>query len=220
MAITAQQVKELREKTNAGMMECKAALQEADGDFEKAVLVLRKKGLVAAARRADRIAAEGVVVAYIHPGSKIGVLVELSCETDFVARGAEFQELAKDVAMHIAAMDPKYIRQEDVPKKVLDQEKEIYREKALKSGKPANVVEKIVEGQLTKYYSEVCLYDQFFVKNDKLTVGQLVSEMALSTKEKVLVRRFSRFKVGEGLEKKSGDFAADVAAQLSGPSAP
>jgi len=195
-------------------MECKAALQETDGDFDKAVVVLRKKGLAAAAKRADRIATEGVVVSYIHPGNKIGVMVELSCETDFVARSAEFHDLAKDIAMHVAAMDPKYIRKEDIPETVLNQEKEIYKEKALISGKPISVVEKIVEGQLSKFYSEVCLYDQPFVKNDKLKVGQLISEMVLSTKENVLVRRFARFKVGEGLEKKSSDFAADVAAQL------
>ena len=214
MVISAQQVKELRDKTGAGMMECKVALQEAGGDSEKAVVLLRKKGLAAAAKRASRVAAEGVVVSYIHPGSKIGVLVEVSCETDFVARGAEFQDLARDMAMHIAAMDPKYIRQEDIPESVLSQEKEIYREKALQSGKPAAVLDRIVEGQLSKYYAEVCLYDQPFVKNDKVTVGQLVSEMTLSTKENVLVRRFARFKIGEGLEKKSGDFAAEVAAQL------
>lgn len=214
MVISAQQVKELREKTGAGMMECKVALQEAGGDSEKAVVLLRKKGLAAAAKRASRVAAEGVIVSYVHPGSKIGVLVEVSCETDFVARGTQFQDLARDIAMHIAAMDPKFIRQEDIPDSVLNLEKEIYREKALQSGKPANVLDRIVEGQLSKYYSEVCLYDQPFVKNDKLTVGQLISEMTLSTKENVLIRRFARFKVGEGLEKKSGDFAAEVAAQL------
>ncbi|HVN80490.1 MAG TPA: translation elongation factor Ts [Terriglobia bacterium] len=214
MVISALQVKQLRDKTDAGIMECKAALQETDGDFDKAVVVLRKKGLAAAAKRADRIATEGVVVSYIHPGNKIGVMVELSCETDFVARSAEFHDLAKDIAMHVAAMDPKYIRKEDIPETVLNQEKEIYKEKALISGKPISVVEKIVEGQLSKFYSEVCLYDQPFVKNDKLKVGQLISEMVLSTKENVLVRRFARFKVGEGLEKKSSDFAADVAAQL------
>jgi elongation factor Ts len=214
MAISAQQVKDLREKTGAGMMECKAALQEAEGDFEKAIVILRKKGLAAAAKRADRVAAEGVVLAYIHPGSKIGVLVELCCETDFVAKASEFHELAKDLAMHIAALDPRYIHKENIPESVLAQEKEIYREKALKSGKPANVVEKIVEGQLNKYYSEVCLYDQPFIKNDKITVGQLISERALATKENVLLRRFARYKVGEGLERKSGDFASEVAAQL------
>ena len=214
MVISALQVKKLREKTGAGMMECKVALQESDGDFDKAVVVLRKKGLATAAKRADRVAAEGVVVSYIHPGSKLGVMVELSCETDFVARGAEFQELAKDIAMHVAAMDPKYIRKEDISDAVLNQEKEIYKEKALSSGKPLNVVEKIVDGQLSKFYSEVCLYDQPFVKDDKLKVGQLISEMILATKENVLVRRFARFKVGEGLEKKSGDFASEVAAQL------
>jgi elongation factor Ts len=215
MSISAQQVKELREQTGAGMMECKAALQEAEGNFEKAAVILRKKGLAAAARRATHTASEGVVVSYVHPGGKIGVMIELNCETDFVAKTPEFQDLAKDIAMHIAAMDPKYIRKEDIPPEVLEQEKEIYRAKAKASGKPANVIEKIIEGQLTKFYSEVCLHDQPFVKDDKITVGRLISETVITTKENITLRRFARFKVGEGIQKKSGDFAAEVAAQLN-----
>ncbi|PYV40693.1 MAG: translation elongation factor Ts [Acidobacteria bacterium] len=214
MSISAQQVKELREVTRAGMMECKAALQEAEGDFEKAVVILRKKGLAAAAQKAARIASEGLVVSYIHPGARIGVLVELNCETDFVAKTPEFQELARDIAMHIAALDPKYNRKEDVPVEVLEQEKEIYRAKAKAAGKPPNVIEKIVEGQLQKFYSECCVYEQPFVKDENMTIGQLISEKIVKTKENINLRRFVRFKVGEGLQKRSDDFAGEVAAQL------
>jgi elongation factor Ts len=215
MAISADQVKRLRETTGAGMMECKTALEEAAGDFEKAILVLRKKGMAAAVNKADRIASEGVVYSYLHPGGKVGVLVELNCETDFVAKMPEFQELAKDLAMHIAAMGPKYVRREEVPADILNQEREIYRAKAQASGKPANVIEKIIEGQLNKFYSEVCAYDQPFVKDDKLTVGQLITEKVAQIKENISLRRFSRFKVGEGLQKRRGDdFASEVAAQL------
>jgi elongation factor Ts len=153
-------------------------------------------------------------MSYTHPGSKLGVLIELNCETDFVARTPEFQELAKDLAMHIAAMDPKYVRREDVPEEILNQEREIHREKATKSGKPANVIDMIVEGQLNKFFSEVCVYDQVFVKNDKLTVGQLITEKVATIKENISLRRFARFKLGEGLQKKSADFASEVAAQL------
>jgi elongation factor Ts len=213
MAITAQQVKELRDKTDAGMMECKSALQEANGDFEQAVTILRKKGLAAASKRAGRIASEGIVYCYIHPGDKLAVLVELNCETDFVAKTDEFRELAKDVAMHIAAMNPQYVRKEEIPAEVVEKEKEIYKAK-IPAGKPANVVEKIIEGQLAKFYSEVCAYDQPFVKNDKATVEQHITEKSLKTKEKVSLRRFARFKVGEGMEKRSTDLAAEVAAQL------
>jgi len=213
MVITAQQVKELREKTDAGMMECKAALQEANGDFEQAVTVLRKKGLAAAAKRAGRIASEGIVCCYTHPGDKLAVLVELNCETDFVAKTEDFKELAKDLAMHIAAMNPQFVRKEEIPSDVLDKEKEIYKAK-IPVGKPANIVEKIIEGQLAKFYSEVCVYEQPFVKNDKMTVEQYIAERALKTKEKVGLRRFVRFKVGEGMEKRSTDLAAEVAAQL------
>lgn len=214
MSISAQQVKELRDTTGAGMMECKAALQEAEGDFEKALVILRKKGLAAAAKKVARIASEGLVVSYIHPGGKIGVLVELNCETDFVARTAEFQELARDIAMHIAAMDPKYNRKEDVPAEVLEQEKEIYRAKAKAAAKPPNVMEKIVEGQLAKFYSETCVHEQPFVRDENITVGQLISEKVVKTKENINLRRFVRFKVGEGLQKRSEDFAGEVAAQL------
>ena len=214
MSISAQQVKELRELTGAGMMECKSALQEAEGDSEKAIVILRKKGLAAAAQKATRIASDGLVVSYVHPGGKIGVLVELNCETDFVAKTREFQELAKDLAMHIAALDPKYLRKEDVPPEVLEKEKEIYREKAKSSGKPANVIEKIVEGQLSKFYADFCVYEQAFVKDDKITVGQLISERVVKTKENINLRRFVRYKLGDGLQKKSDDFAGEVAAQL------
>ncbi|MBM3801473.1 MAG: translation elongation factor Ts [Acidimicrobiia bacterium] len=214
MAISAELVKKLRNDTLAGMMECKAALEEAAGDFEKAIVILRKKGLASAGKKAGRITSEGVVYSYLHPGGKVGVLVELNCETDFVAKTDGFLELAKDLAMHIAAMEPKYVRREEVPEEVLDQEKEIYRAKALATGKPANVVEKIVDGQLNKFYSEVCAYDQPFVKDDKVTVGQLITEKIAQMKENISLRRFSRFKVGEGLQKRGGDFAAEVAAQL------
>ena len=215
MAVTAQQVKALREKTQAGMMDCKRALEEANGDFDKANLILRKKGLAAVAKRARRATAEGVVFAYIHPGDSLGVLVELNCETDFVAKTSEFRDLAKDLAMHIAALGPKYVRKEDIPEEEISQEKEIYHSKAAASGKPEKVIEKIVEGQLTKYFSEVCLYEQSFVKDDKITVGELISERILLTKENINLRRFERFKLGEGIEKKEQDFVAEVAAQLA-----
>ncbi len=214
MTISAELVKELRDATGAGMMECKAALEESGGDFEKAILVLRKKGAAAAGKKAGRITSEGVVYSYLHPGGKVGVLVELNCETDFVAKTPEFLELAKDLAMHIAAMEPRYVRREEVPVDVLEQEKEIYRAKAQATGKPANVIEKIVEGQLNKFYSEACAYDQLFVKDDKLTVGQLITGKVVQMKEHISLRRFSRFKLGEGLQKRGGDFASEVAAQL------
>ena len=214
MVVSAEQVKKLRESTGAGMMECKTALEEAGGDLDRAVVILRKKGMAAAVKKADRLASEGIVYSYLHPGGKVGVLVELNCETDFVAKTPEFSDLAKDLAMHIAAMDPKYVRREEILEEVLNQEKEIYREKAQATGKPANVIEKIVDGQLNKFYSEVCVYDQPFVKDDNLTVGQLITEKVAQMKEHISLRRFSRFKVGEGLQKRGGDFASEVAAQL------
>jgi len=214
MSISAQQVKELRDSTGAGMMECKVALQEAEGDFEKARIILRKKGLAAAAKKATRVASEGLVVSYIHPGGKIGVLVELNCETDFVAKTPEFQEIARDIAMHIAALDPKYIRKEDVPVEVLEQEKEIYRAKAIAAGKPPSVVERIVEGQLAKFYSECCVYEQPFVREENITVGQLISEKVVRTKENINLRRVVRFKKVEGLQMSSEYFPGEVAAQL------
>jgi elongation factor Ts len=214
MVVSAEQVKKLRESTGAGMMECKTALEEAGGDLDRAVVILRKKGMAAAVKKADRLASEGIVYSYLHPGGRVGALVELNCETDFVAKTSEFSDLAKDLAMHIAAMDPKYVRREEIHEEVLNQEKEIYREKAQATGKPANVIEKIVDGQLNKFYSEVCVYDQPFVKDDNLTVGQLITEKVAQMKEHISLRRFSRFKVGEGLQKRGGDFASEVAAQL------
>ena len=214
MAITAQQVKSLRERTQAGVLDCKVALQEAEGDFEKATVILRKKGLAAAAKRADRATAEGLIYAYIHSGDSLGVLVELNSETDFVAKTPEFRQLVKDIAMHIAALAPTYVRREDVPQSEIDQEMEIYRSKALASGKPEKIVERVVEGQLGKYFGEVCLMEQPFVKEPSITVGQLVADRMASTKENINLRRFVRFKLGEGLQKRSADFTGEVAAQM------
>jgi len=216
MQVTAQLVKELRDRTGAGMMDCKAALAEAQGDLEKAVDVLRKKGLAAAAKKAGRVAADGAVTAYIHAGGKLGVLVEINCETDFVARTEEFQELAKDIAMHVAAAEPRWVRREEVPSDVLERERAIFREQAAASGKPANVVEKIVDGKLEKFYAESCLLEQTFVKNPDQTISQLVQEKVAKIGENIQVRRFARFKLGEGIEKRGGDLAAEVAATLAG----
>jgi elongation factor Ts len=216
MQVTAQLVKELRDRTGAGMMDCKAALAEAQGDLEKAVDVLRKKGLAAAAKKAGRVAADGMVASYIHAGGKLGVLLEVNCETDFVARTEQFQELAKDIAMHVAAAEPRWVRREEVPADVLERERAIFREQAAASGKPANVVEKIVDGKLEKFYAESCLLEQAFVKNPDQTVAQLVQEKVAKIGENIQVRRFARFKLGEGLEKRSGDLAAEVAATLAG----
>ena len=198
--ITADQVKQLRDKTGAGMMECKSALTEAGGDQEKAVDVLRKKGLASAAKRAGRATSNGVVGSYIHMGGKMGVLVEVNCETDFVARTDEFQTLVKELALHIAAADPRYARREDVPAEVLEKEKEIYRAQFADSGKPAPVVEKIVEGKLGSYYSQVVLVDQASVRDPNVTVSQLIAQAAAKTGENITVSRFARFKVGEQAE--------------------
>ena len=198
--ITADQVKQLRDKTGAGMMECKAALTEAGGDQEKAIELLRKKGLASAAKRAGRATSNGVVGSYIHMGGKVGVLVEVNCETDFVARTEDFQTLVKELALHIAAADPRYVRREDVPADVLEKEKEIYRAQFEGSGKPANVVEKIVEGKLGSFYSQVVLIDQPSVRDPNVTISQLIAQAAAKTGENVTVSRFARFKVGEGVE--------------------
>jgi elongation factor Ts len=200
MSISAEQVRELRERTGAGMMDCKSALVEAKGDASLAVDILRKKGLASAARKAGRAANDGVVAAYIHPGAKVGTLVEINCETDFVAKTPEFQTLVKDVAMHIAAASPAaalYVSKEEVPPAALEKEKEIYKAQAAAQGKPANVQEKIAEGKLKEFYSTFCLLEQPFVKDPKLTVGQLVQEKIALIKENIVVRRFSRFRVGE-----------------------
>jgi elongation factor Ts len=198
--ITADQVKQLRDKTGAGMMECKSALTEAGGDQEQAVDLLRKKGLASAAKRAGRTTSNGVVGSYIHMGGKVGVLVEVNCETDFVARTDDFQTLVKELALHIAAADPRYVRREDVPADLLEKEKEIYRAQFADSGKPAPVVEKIVEGKLGSYYSQVVLVDQASVRDPNVTISQLIAQAAAKTGENITVSRFARFKVGEQAE--------------------
>lgn len=216
MNITAQMVKDLRERTSAPMMDCKQALTETGGDAEKAIDWLRKKGLSAAAKKAGRATAEGAVGSYIHAGGKIGVLVEVNCETDFVARTDEFQELVRDIAMHIAAADPRFVRREEVTTGDLDREREIYREQALASGKPANIVDKIVDGKMEKFYAEAVLLEQPFVKNPDTTIGEMIATKVGKIGENIQIRRFSRFKLGEGLEKRSDDFAAEVAALTKG----
>jgi elongation factor Ts len=195
--ITAEQVKRLREKTGAGMMECKTALTEAEGIEEKAIELLRKKGLASAAKRAGRATSNGVVGSYIHMGGKVGVLVEVNCETDFVARTDDFQALVKELALHIAAADPKYVRREDVPADVLEKEREIYRAQFADSGKPANVVEKIVDGKLGSFYSQTVLLDQPSVRDPNVTVSQMIAQASAKTGENITVSRFARFKVGE-----------------------
>jgi elongation factor Ts len=216
--ITAAAVKQLREKTGAGMMECKNALVEAGGSEEQAINLLRERGLASAKKREGRIAAEGIVGSYIHMGGKVGVLVELNCETDFVARGDEFQQLVKDIAMHIAAAEPRYVSREDIPADVIEKEREIARKQALNdpknANKPEQVIEKIVEGRLNKFYEETVLLDQPFVKVPENTVGELVTEKAAKTGERIAVRRFTRYKMGEGLERRSDDFGGDVASML------
>jgi elongation factor Ts len=217
--ITAAAVKQLREKTGAGMMECKNALVEAQGNEEKAVDILRERGLASAKKREGRIAAEGIVGSYIHMGGKVGVLVELNCETDFVARGDEFQQLVKDIAMHVAAAEPRYVSRDEVPEQVLEKEREIARAQAKNDPKNANkpdqVIEKIVEGRLNKFYEESVLNDQPFVKDPAKTVAELVTEKVSKTGERITVRRFTRYKMGEGLDRRSEDFGGDVASLLS-----
>ena len=213
--ITAAAVKQLREKTGAGMMECKNALIEAQGNEEQAIDILRRRGLASAKKREGRIAAEGIVGSYIHMGGKVGVLVELNCETDFVARGDEFQQLVKDIAMHIAAAEPRYVTREEVPANVLEKERDIARDKAKNDPKNANkpdqVIDKIVDGMLNKFYEEAVLVDQPFVKDPAKTVGELVTEKVAKTGERIAVRRFTRYKMGEGLEKRGDDFSGEVA---------
>ncbi len=195
--ITAAQVKELREKTNAPMMDCKQALSEAKGDMEAAVIILRKKGVATAAKKATRVTSQGSVASYIHAGGKIGVLVEVNCESDFVARTDDFKNLVHDIAMHIAASDPKFIRKEDVTADAYEREKDIYRAQAAQTGKPAPVIEKIVEGKMGKFYEEVCLYEQPFIKDQTMTVSQLIASVIGKLGENVSVKRFARFKVGD-----------------------
>ncbi len=216
--ITASAVMALRKETGAGMMECKAALTEADGNQEKAIEILRKKGIATAGKKSGRVTAEGAVGSYIHMGGKVGVLVEINCETDFVARGEEFQQLVKDVAMHIAASDPRFTRREEVSSVELDKEREILSEQLKNdpknAGKPEDVLTKIIEGRLNKFYEENVLVDQPFVKDPSKTIGELVTEKIASIKENISIRRFSRYKLGEGIEKKQDDFAAEVASMV------
>ena len=216
--ITAAAVKQLREKTGAGMMECKNALVESGGNEEKAIDILRERGLASAKKREGRIAAEGIVGSYIHMGGKVGVLVELNCETDFVARGEEFQQLVKDIAMHVAAAEPRYVSREEVPADVLEKEKEIARAQAKNdpkmAGKPEQVIDKIVDGRINKYYEETVLNDQPFVKDPSKTVGELVTEKIAKTGERISIRRFMRYKMGEGLERRADDFSSEVASMV------
>jgi elongation factor Ts len=217
--VTAGAVKQLREKTGAGMMECKNALVEAEGNEELAIEILRKRGLASAKKREGRIAAEGIVGSYIHMGGKVGVLVEVNCETDFVARGAEFQQLVKDIAMHIAAAEPRYVSQSEIPADALDKEREIAlaqaRNDPKNANKPDQVIEKIVEGRLHKFYEETVLLSQPFVKDPAKTVGEIVTEKVAKTGERITIRRFTRYKMGEGLERRADDFGGDVASLAS-----
>ncbi|MDP2605410.1 MAG: translation elongation factor Ts [Deltaproteobacteria bacterium] len=201
MEVNATLVKELREKTGAGMMDCKKALAETAGNLEKAVDYLRQKGLAAAAKKADRIATDGAVGAYVHPGGKIGVLVEINCETEFVARTNEFQSLLKDIAMQVAAASPRFLRREEVSGEELEKERSIYRQQALESGKPEKVVDKIIEGKMERFYSEACLLEQAFIKDPDQKVLDVVNDAALRLREKIQVRRFARFHLGEGIGK-------------------
>jgi len=210
--ITAQMIKDLRERTGAGMADCKKALTECVGDLEKAGEYLRKKGIAAADKKKTRIASEGTVLSYIH-GSRIGVLVEVNCETDFVARNPDFQAFAKEIAMQVAAMNPAYVSQEDIPPAVVEKEKAIRLEQAKGSGKPEAVIPKIVDGQMAKWAKEICLLDQVWVKDDKKDIRSLLTDLVAKTGENVRVRRFVRFEVGEGLEKRADDFAAEVKKQ-------
>jgi elongation factor Ts len=197
MEIPAKLVKELRERTGAGFSDCRAALVEANGVIEKAIEILRKKGQAAAAKKAQREASEGLVGHYSHAGGKIGVLVELNCESDFVARTEAFQQLSHDIAMHIAALDPRYVRREEVTADMLEKERDIYRAQALASGKPEQVVEKIVAGKMEKFYEENCLYEQHYIKDESLTIGEMISQAISKLGENISIRRFARFKVGE-----------------------
>jgi elongation factor Ts len=216
--VTADMVRQLREKTGAGMMECKSALIEADGDQERAVDILRKRGLATAKKREGRVAAEGSVASYIHMGGKVGVLVEVNCETDFVARTEDFQRFVKDIAMHICASEPQFVAKNDIPADLVAKEREIAQSQATadpkNANKPQNIIDKMVEGRLEKFYGESVLLEQPFVRDQTITVGELVTKLSAETGEKIQIRRFTRFKLGEGLEKRSEDFGSEVAAAL------
>ena len=216
MQIPAHLVKELRERTGAGFSDCRAALIEANGVIEKAIEILRKKGQAAAAKKAQREASEGLVGSYIHAGGKIGVLVEINCESDFVARTDAFKSLCHDIAMHIAALDPRYVRREEVTTDMLAKEREIYRAQALATGKPENVVDKIVSGKMEKFYEETCLYEQHYIRDESVTIGEMVAQAVAKLGENITIRRFARFKVGEI----SGSAAASSAPETAPTPAP
>ncbi|KTD87580.1 MULTISPECIES: translation elongation factor Ts [Paenibacillus] len=215
MAVDAKAVKELRERTGAGMLDCKKALEEANNDITKAAELLREKGLSAAANKAGRIATEGVVESYIHAGGRIGVLVEINCETDFVGKTDSFKDFARDIAMQIAAANPRYVRREEVPQEDVEKEKEILKAQALNEGKPEKIIEKMVEGRIGKYYEEYCLLEQSFVKDPDKTISQLLNEKISTIGENISIRRFARFELGEGLEKKVDNFVEEVMAQVN-----
>lgn len=212
--ITPQLVRELRERTQAGMMDCKRALAETGGDIEKAVNYLREKGLASAAKKAGRIASEGIVDAYIHGEGRIGVLIEVNCETDFVARTDEFKQLVRELAMQVAALRAEYVDRQDVPADVLERERQIVRQQALSEGKPERIVDRIVEGRIEKFYEQVCLLDQPYMRDNGKKIRDLINEKIAAIGENIRVRRFVRYERGEGLEKRADDFAAEVQAQL------
>ena len=213
---TTEDIVKLRKRTNAGIMDCKKALTESNGDLDKASEWLREKGIAAAAKKADRIAAEGAVASYIHMGGKIGVLVEVNCETDFASRSEKFTTLCKDIAMQIAASNPKYLSRDDVPASDLEHEKEILREQAKNEGKPEKIIERMVEGRVEKFYKENCLLEQAFVKDTDKSIQDLLNDYTLVIGEKLSIRRFTRYEMGEGLEKRKDDFAEEVARQAQG----
>lgn len=215
MAITAEQVKELRDRTGAGIMDCKKILVETDGNIEKAIELLREKGIAKAAKKAGRVASEGLVEAYIHNG-KYGALVEVNSETDFVSNNDDFKAFVKDIAMHIAAVAPKYVRREDVPAEVVEAEKATLKAQAINEGKPEAIAEKMVEGRMKKFYSEICLLDQPFVKDPDITVGELLTNLIAKIGENIVIRRFARFERGEGIEKEETNFAEEVMKQVTG----
>ena len=216
MEITAGMVKELREMTGCGMMDCKKALTESNGDVQKAVEFLREKGLASAAKKAGRIAAEGIVESYIHGGGRIGVLVEVNIETDFAAKNPDFRAFVKDVAMQIAASSPLYVQREDVPAEVVEIEKEILKQQAMNEGKPANIAEKMVTGRVDKFFKQICLLEQPFIKDTDKTVQDIVNEKIAMIGEKISIRRFTRYEMGEGLTKKEDNFAEEVMKQVKG----
>lgn len=215
MSISASEIAKLRAQTGAGMMDCKNALEESNGDFEKAIDWLRTRGAAKAAKRSGKIAAEGKIFTYLHGAGKIGVMLELNSETDFVAKNENFLNLGNDIAMHIAAMNPKYLSRDEVSQADMDREKEIYRAQLLAEGKPAEMIEKILEGKMGKFYSEVCLLNQAFIKDEDKTIEQLLTATSGSIGEKITLRRFARFELGEGIEKKVTDFVAEVNEQLA-----